>query len=183
LPERVTASHVLISARANIVSQEIARDRKLAGAELERAVSAEMEARRSRAEDVRRRAAGGADFAGLAREFSEDASTRERGGDLGAFARESHPRSFDDAAFKLKPGEVSPVVQTDYGFHVIKASARDAARTQTLEEATPEIRRRLETEREAANLRDWLKEARRNSDVRLQEPYRFGTLKQEFPAQ
>lgn len=182
LPERVTGSHVLIAARPNLVSQEVQRARNLAGAELERAVREEMDARRARAEDVRRRAAGGADFAALAREFSEDTSTRERGGELGAFARESHPRPFDEAAFRLKPGEVSPVVQTDYGFHVIKVFARDAARTQTLEEAAAEIRRRLENEREAATLRDWLKQARRAADVRVHEPYRIGSLRDEFPS-
>ncbi|HEX5705705.1 MAG TPA: peptidylprolyl isomerase [Pyrinomonadaceae bacterium] len=182
LPERVTASHVLINARPNLVSQEIQRARNLAGADLERAVGEEMNARRARAEEVRRRAAGGADFAALARELSEDPATRERGGDLGTFARDSHPRAFDDAAFRLRPGEVSGVVQTDYGFHVIKATGREAARSQTFDEAATEIRRRLATERESANLRQWLKEARRTSDVRIEEPYRFGALKEEFPS-
>ncbi len=114
--------------------------------------------------------------------FPYDRATRAGGVYRGGFARDSHPRAFDDAAFKLKPGEVSAVVQTDYGFHVIKSAAREPARAQTLEEAAPEIRRRLTAEREAANLKGWLKEARRKADVRLAEPYRFGALKEEFPS-
>jgi hypothetical protein len=51
-----------------------------------------------------------------------------------------------------------------------------------LAEATPEISKRLQTQREAARLTDWLKEARRKANVRINEPFRFGKLKDEFPA-
>lgn len=181
-PERVTASHVLVAARPNIVSQELQSERGLSGDALAAAVREEMSKRRRRAEDVRRRAAGGADFAGLAREFSDDAATRARGGDLGSFGRDTHTRAFDEAAFALGPGAVSEVVETEFGFHVIKVASRAQARAQTLEEAAPEIRRRLLAEREAATLKAWLAEARRKSDVRVSEPYRVGALRHEFPA-
>ncbi|HVQ40362.1 MAG TPA: peptidylprolyl isomerase [Pyrinomonadaceae bacterium] len=180
--ERVTAAHILIAARANLISQQLGREKGLAGEALARAVREEMERRRQRAADLRRKAAAGADFAALARQFSEDPGTRGSGGSLGTFGRGSHPASFDEATFKLKSGATSEVVQTEYGFHVIKVSAREAGRRQALTEAAPEIRRRLLAEREAKNLADWLRAARQKASIRINEPYRFGALKSEFPA-
>lgn len=182
LPERVTASHILIAARPNLIRQQLEREKNLTGEALDRAVREETERRRARAEELRRKAASGADFAQLARESSEDPSSREQGGSLGTFARNSHPKAFDDAAFATRAGSVSPVVETDYGFHVIKVSAHEQARAQTLEEAAPEIRRKLAAQRLALRLREWLTEARRKASVRINEPFRFGALKTEFPA-
>jgi parvulin-like peptidyl-prolyl isomerase len=181
-PERVTASHILINARPNLVAQQLQREKNLSGDALKAAVDAEIERRRKVAEELRSKAASGADFAQLARQSSEDLSSREQGGDLGTFARDTHTRAFDEAAFALKPGALSAVVQTDFGFHVIKVSKHEQARPMTLSEATPEIRQRLMSQREAAKLSDWLKEARRKAKVRINEPFRFGALKDEFPA-
>ena len=182
LPERVAASHILIAARENLIRQQLSENKSLSGEPLERAVREEMERRRTRAEELRRRAAAGADFAALALENSEDPSSREQGGDLGLFTRNSHPQAFDDAAFATRPGRISPVVQTDFGFHVIKVTAHERARTKSLEEAEPEIRRRLMGERLAAHLKEWLAGARRSASVRIHESFRFGSLRQEFPA-
>jgi parvulin-like peptidyl-prolyl isomerase len=181
-PERVTASHILINARPNLISQQLEREKHLSGEALAVAAREELEKRRKAAEELRARAAAGADFAALARQHSEDPSSREQGGSLGTFARNTHTRSFDDAAFALKPGMVSAVVQTEYGFHVIKVTAREAERAQTLLEATPEIRRLLMAERQAAKLTAALKEMRRKARVRINEPFRFGALKTEFPS-
>jgi len=180
LPERVTASHVLVAARPNLIAQQLKQEKNLDGEALAAAVRVEMDQRRKRAEDLRRKAEGGADFASLARQSSDDPGTRPRGGDLGTFGRESHPKVFDDAAFALTPGKVSQVVQTDYGFHVIKVFAREPARAQTLAEATPEVRNALLGKREAEKLTNWLKEARRKASIHVNEPFRFGSLKTEF---
>ena len=182
LPERVRASHILIEARPNIVEQQLKQEKGLSGEALASALREEMERRRQRAEELRRKAATGADFAALARESSEDQGTRERGGDLGTFPRDSHVKALDDAAFALKPGGVSGVVQTEYGFHVVKVFSHEGARAKTLEEASPEIRSRLFGQRQAEALAQWLKEARRKASVRINEPFRFGALKDEFPA-
>lgn len=181
VPERVTASHILINARPNLISQQLASEKHLAGDELQRAVNEEMERRRKTAEELRRKAQAGADFAALARQSSEDPASRERGGDLGTFTRNTHTRAFDDAAFALKPGAVSDVVQTDFGFHIIKVSKHDEPRAMTLEEATPEIRKRLLAQRQSATLTDWLKDARHKAKIHVNEPFRFGALKTEFP--
>jgi parvulin-like peptidyl-prolyl isomerase len=181
-PERVKASHILIAARPNLIKQEIEREKGLTGEALDRAVREEMERRRGRAEELRRKASSGADFAALAKENSDDPSSREQGGDLGSFTRDSHPRAFDEAAFALRPGTVSSVVQTDFGFHVIKVSAHEPARARTLQEAKEEISQRLKAQREAVELTDFLKQTRRRATVRISEPFRFGKLKDEFPA-
>lgn len=161
-PERVRASHILIASRPG----ESGR-----GGDLRR-----------RAEELKRKAARrGADFAALAREFSEDEGTRASGGDLGFFTRGTHTPAFDEAAFQLRPGAVGPVVESDYGLHVIKVEAREPARTLTPEEAAPAIRRRLHAERRAATLRAWLQDARRRARIRVEEPFRIGALRDEFP--
>lgn len=182
LPERVTASHILIAARPHQIRQQLQQDKNLTGDALEREVREEMARLRARAEDVRRKALTGADFAQLAREFSEDPSSREEGGALPAFTRNSHPKTFDDAAFALKPGAISQVIETDYGFHIIKVSAHEQARTETLEEAAAEIRQRLLSERLGRSLKEWLAGARRSAAIRISEPFRFGSLKEQFPA-
>jgi peptidyl-prolyl cis-trans isomerase C len=180
--ERVTVAHILIAARANLISQQLERQKSLAGDALKKSTREEMERRRLRAVEIRRKAASGADFSALARQFSEDPGTRESGGSLGTFGRGSHPAAFDEATFKLKPGAISDVVQTEYGFHVIKVSAHESVRTQSLIDATPELRRRLLSEREAKNLSEWLRETRKKASVHINEPFRFGALKSEFPA-
>ncbi len=73
----------------------------------------------AKADSVRLAIAGGADFAAAARRFSDDLGTRDQGGDLGWFRRERMVREFADVAFNLRPGVVSPVVRTPYGFHLI----------------------------------------------------------------
>lgn len=187
-PERVAASHILVAARPSVVESRLRDERGLAGEELRRAVDAEVARRRALAEELRRRAraAAGAsaaeEFAALARQHSDDAATRERGGALGLFRRGAHAGAFDDAAFALKEGEVSAVVRTDFGFHLIRLERREPARALTFEEAAPEIRRRLLARREAETLKAWLRSARRAAPVRVAEPYRTGALREEFPA-
>jgi peptidyl-prolyl cis-trans isomerase D len=97
-PEQVHASHILL---------------KTAGKD-EAAV-------RKQAESVLAQVKAGGDFAALATKYSEDDVSKARGGDLDFFGRGSMVKPFEDAAFALEPGQISDLVKTNYGFHIIKA--------------------------------------------------------------
>jgi peptidyl-prolyl cis-trans isomerase D len=98
---------------------------------------------RAKALEVLEKAKGGEDFSQLALEHSQDPGSATRGGDLGYFTREQMIPTFGEAAFSLKPGEISDLVRTPYGFHIIKNEDMKPEKTTPLEEARPAIEARL----------------------------------------
>jgi parvulin-like peptidyl-prolyl isomerase len=173
-PERVRAGHILIAARR---SQIAAQMRARAGgdkAKLDRLVSEEMSRRRARAAAILGRFRGGADFASLAREHSEDPGTRDKGGDLGLFGRDSHTAKFDEAAFALGPGRTSDIVETEYGYHIIKVSEHTQERTRGFGEAQAAITDHLLARKRAAHLTRWLEERRAAASIRVDAFYAAG---------
>ncbi len=118
--EQVHARHIVIA-----VDQE--------------ADTATVESALARAHQARGRALAGEDFAALARELSEGPSA-ETGGDLGFFTRSMTEEPFAEAAFALQPGEISDVVRSRLGFHVIKVEERRPAGVAPLDQAQPRAR-------------------------------------------
>jgi peptidyl-prolyl cis-trans isomerase D len=98
---------------------------------------------REKAKAVLEEAKKGADFAELAKKHSEDLSNKKQGGDLGYFPSGRMTKPFEDAAFSLKPGEVSDLVRTEFGYHIIKVEEVKEARTKGLDEVRNEISKRL----------------------------------------
>jgi len=80
-----------------------------------------------------------AKFAELAKQYSQDPGSAGKGGDLGFFARGMMVKSFDDTVFKLKDNEISGVVESEFGFHIIKLTGVKAGKQRSIEEVRPEI--------------------------------------------
>ncbi|MGD9906445.1 MAG: peptidyl-prolyl cis-trans isomerase [Vicinamibacterales bacterium] len=94
---------------------------------------------RARAEELLKQARGGADFAALAKANSEDEGSAANGGDLDYFGRGQMVPEFEQAAFALKAGDISDVVKTSFGFHIIKVADSQPETTRPLAEVAPEI--------------------------------------------
>jgi parvulin-like peptidyl-prolyl isomerase len=84
----------------------------------------DIKQQKTKAEEVLKRVRAGEDFAKLAQEFSTDPGSKEKGGDLGWFGAGQMVPEFDKAAFALKPGEISELVETKFGYHIIKVDER-----------------------------------------------------------
>jgi hypothetical protein len=104
--QKVAASHVLIQYKGSMrAAPTITRSKDEA---------------KKLATEIMAKAKKGQDFAALAKQYSDEPGAKDRAGALGKFSKGQMVKPFADAAFALKPGEISSVVETDFGFHVIK---------------------------------------------------------------
>jgi peptidyl-prolyl cis-trans isomerase C len=99
---------------------------------------------RAKAEGILKDVKAGKDFAALAKENSADPGSAAQGGDLGFFQQGQMVGPFNDAAFSLAPGAISDIVETDFGFHIIKVAEKKPGRTIPLEEVKPQVEQYLE---------------------------------------
>src|SRR5580692_11386299 len=100
---------------------------------------AEVEEIKAKAEEVLKQAKKGGKFEDLAKKYSEDPGTKDKGGDLGWITQGQTVPEIEKVAFSLPKGEISDLVKTQYGFHIIKVIDRQTARTQTLDEVRSTI--------------------------------------------
>ncbi|MCL2330257.1 MAG: peptidyl-prolyl cis-trans isomerase, partial [Phycisphaerae bacterium] len=105
----------------------------------------------------------GADFAALAKEHSDDPSSKEKGGDLGFFPKKAMLPEFAEAAFAMKKGEISNIVETMYGYHIIKVT--DTQPEKSLEEATPEIKESVEANKVRQQLMAYTEELKNEAKI------------------
>lgn len=131
-PEQVKASHILLKTGEGKKEEDV----------------------RKRAEALHAKAKSGADFAALAKANSEDDSNKEKGGDLGFFGKGSMVPEFEQAAFALEPGQLSDVVKTTYGFHIIKLAEKKEASTRSIDEVRAQIEDQLKWERAQEQARE-----------------------------
>jgi peptidyl-prolyl cis-trans isomerase D len=104
-------------------------------------------AARTKIEDIQAKLKAGADFAELATRLSEDDGSAKKGGDLGFFGQGRMVKPFEEAAFALPPGQVSDVVESPFGFHLIRVEEVHEERTKPLEEVRDDIVHTLRQER------------------------------------
>jgi peptidyl-prolyl cis-trans isomerase D len=143
-PEQVRASHILLKTEGK-----------------------DEAAVRKQAEDVLKQAkAPGADFAALAKKYSEDDGSKINGGDLDYFAKGRMVPEFEQAAFSMQPGQVSDLVKSQFGFHIIKVVDKKAAATRTVEEVRPQIQQTLAAQRVEQQITD----RTRDLDARITKP-------------
>lgn len=121
--EQVQASHILIKVDPQANESQKAEARK-------------------KLEEIQKKVQKGEDFAHLAKEFSQGPSSK-KGGDLGYFKRGQMVKPFDEVAFTLKPGEVSDIVKTRFGYHLIKVINKKPAKTTPYEEIKDKIEQYL----------------------------------------
>lgn len=119
---------------------------------------------REKAEKLRKELAGGADFATLARENSTCPSSQQ-GGDLGFFGRGQMVPPFEQAAFSLKQGEVSDVVETQFGYHIIKQMGHKNAETVSYADAKARIVDYLKNQKVNTAITAYLDNARKTSKI------------------
>ncbi len=123
--ESVMVSHILV---------RVAKD----------AEPAERQKGRDRAKELRQRVVAGKDFAEIAGKYSDCARTKQAGGDLGYIKRGFMPPGFDEVAFTLKMGEVSEIIETEFGYHIIKVVDKKPAGYVPLEDVKNFIKKYLE---------------------------------------
>lgn len=101
----------------------------------------------------------------VAKQYSTDPGTKDKGGDLGNFGQGRMVPEFDKAAFSLKPGTVSAPVKTQYGWHVIEVTKKTPGSTKTFDEAKPMIEQTLKFQVQAKAWETWLAEAEKTAGV------------------
>jgi len=124
----VRARHILIKAPQN-------------------ADAATRDAARKKIADIEKKVKDGADFEKLAREESQDEGSAKQGGDLGFFTKGRMVKPFEEAAFSLKPGEVSGIVESPFGFHLIRVEEVHEEREKPLDEVREEIAKSIGDDR------------------------------------
>lgn len=121
------------------------------------------------AKEIQGRLAKNESFDELAKKFSRDTNSAPKGGDLGYLGREQMLPDFARAAFALKPNEVSDVVKTPFGFHLIKLVDRKKGQPLTLEQVKGQLQRRLMDERQSQRFQAWVKELEAGAKITRDE--------------
>ena len=152
-PEQVRASHILLKTEGK-----------------------DEAAVRKQAEDILKQAkAPGADFAALAKKYSEDDGSKANGGDLDYFPKGRMVPEFEQAAFSMQPGQISDLVKSQFGFHIIRVVDKKPAATRSLDDVRSQIQQTLTAQRAEQQVTD----RTRDLDARIKKPADFDTVGKE----
>ena len=148
-PEKVRASHILISVPAD-------------------AAEADKAAARENISAILAKAQAGEDFAELAKQYSQCPSN-QKGGDLGFFPRGVMVPAFENVVFTLAEGAVSDIVETPFGFHVIKVTGKTAEREVTYDEVKDRLRQDLLNQKSNSEAQKWISTLRADADIQFMQ--------------
>ncbi|NIT76502.1 MAG: tetratricopeptide repeat protein, partial [Thermoplasmata archaeon] len=148
-PEMVRARHILIKVAQDAPEEEVA-------------------AAQSRIEEIKGKLDGGADFAELAQQYSEDEGTASKGGDLGWFQRGQMVKEFEDAAFALEPGQMSDIIRSQHGFHIIKLE--DRRKASSFEEVKDKVRSAYLEDQKQKKFDEWYEKVREEAETEIELP-------------
>jgi peptidyl-prolyl cis-trans isomerase C len=143
-PEMIKARHILVKVESS-ASEE---DKKKA---------------KEKVEMYLKRIKDGEDFAKLASEVSDDPGSKTKGGDLGFFPKGRMVKPFEDAAFSLKPGEISGIVETQFGFHIIKVEEKKDSAVESFDSVKERLRQKLVQERTRKEITEFIDKAMKDS--------------------
>ena len=144
-PEQVKASHILIKVEADAPADKKAEARK-------------------KIETVQQKVQKGEDFAILAKTYSEGPSG-PRGGDLGYFERGRMVKPFEEVAFNLKPNETSEIVETRFGYHLIKVDDKKPARKMTYAEVKDRLKEQLKKQKTDSETENYIETLRKEAKI------------------
>lgn len=151
-PEMVRASHILIGTRDPNTNAELPDDKK--------------QAKRKLAEDLLKRARAGEDFAKLAKEYSDDPGSKDKGGEY-KFPRGQMVPEFESAAFSLKTNQVSDIVTTQFGYHIIKLSEKFPAQKVELAKVSPDIKEGLKQQAIQKQMPEYVEKLKKEANVQI----------------
>jgi peptidyl-prolyl cis-trans isomerase C len=151
-PEMVRASHILLTTKDPTT-----------GVEMSEAKKAE---KKKQMEDLLKRARAGEDFGKLAQEFSEDPGSKDKGGEY-KFPRGQMVPEFEAAAFSLQTNQVSDIVTTAFGYHIIKLSEKMPAEKVELSKAAPDIKEGLTQQALQKGFADYIEKAKKEAGVEI----------------
>lgn len=147
-PETIRARHILIKTEPSASEED---KKKL----------------KAKAEEVIAKLKKGDDFAKLASEVSDDPGTKAKGGDLDFFPKGTMIPAFEEAAFALKPGEISGLVETEYGYHIIKVEEKKEALLEPYEKIKEKVKEQALQEMRKAAVTDFVEKALKNAKVEI----------------
>jgi peptidyl-prolyl cis-trans isomerase C len=149
-PEMVRASHILLSTRVAGTERDMSEDKK--------------KEKKEQIEKILERARKGEDFAALAKEFSEDPGSKDQGGEY-TFPRGQMMPEFEAAAFALKTNEISDIVTTQFGFHIIKLSEKVPPQKIEYAKAEKELKEYLAKQQVQKQLPDFMEKLKKEANL------------------
>lgn len=172
--EQVRASHILISANMiELIHQFKEKNPDMEPAELNQKIEEKIKAQKVKAEAVLAEVKKNPEnFEKIAQKESDDKASGERGGELGFFTKEAMVPEFSKAAFSMKPNTISDLVQSPYGYHIIKVTDRMEAGTTPFVKVKDEIKFYLETQKQIEVLKKLTDGLMKNAKIEyLNEDY------------